>query len=693
MRLRDIIKKKVRDQRGRHSPDSSERGNENITDLSQRESRKAQTKSLIEAFTDELTLNDEEVIDLFGKEISLPTDFRHNAPPPDFRDELTLNDADIVDLAAKDIPSSSDFRPNAILPDFRDELTLNDADIVDLASGKEVKAKAAIPDFTDDLTLTDEDVVDLTESQILPPEVMDEENPNEHSPDELTLTDEDVVDLAEKDILSLEKPDETPLVDHELVDELTLTDADIHDLGEEDEASADGFEEILIVEDLSDNPWLKDEDNIDFDRNQTAFPRENSEILKLTDLAIDALENEDSIASERSHWVLQNSSEEAVELANASIEAIEEEDTLDLAAKEAASPNLSEEIVELKDTAIDAFEEEDTVDLAAKEVALSPLSDEIVELEDVTVHSFGKEIAPPEKDEAIIELADIDMSAFEADEDTIIDFERRKPAMSEKIAEEIVELTEIAINTFEEDEDTIINIGRKRDIVSENRVPMTGPSDIPVHAADDSGGDTVIKFDRKKRPRSPSPDSSEHKVGTDIAYPKNRASDDEDILLFLNVKDTISKNGADTDQDEHTEIPEARSEAKDSTRDTDDNETGRAFRQQQRPPDLGASREIEREVEHLLEESGVFSKDVMRRGRASKASYEMLIDALKKNPDRIEPLLEQFVRKMISEKIESINIQGAKMNKGKLFDMIQQVISEEKDKLIKGLKSGGQNSI
>ncbi len=252
-------------------------------------------------FVDELTLNDEEIVDLTGKEVPRPgevPDPMSLIPPSALilsPDDLTLSDEEIVDLIGKEVTPECHAEAPAF--GFVDDLTLSDEEIVDLI-GKEVApgchAEAPAFGFVDDLTLSDEEIADLT-GKVVPG--CHAEAPASGLVDDLTLNDEEIIDLTGKAVPHPEpKPVPMPVP--------------VPGVGQERQGQGHGqavlSEEMGEIIEMTDPVTLAKETGSFPESDATELNAAEAEetmdecppvekIVELTEIAIDGIENEETL--------------------------------------------------------------------------------------------------------------------------------------------------------------------------------------------------------------------------------------------------------------------------------------------------------------------------------------------------------------------------------------------------------------
>ena len=359
----------------------------------------------------------------------------------DYSDDLTLNDADIVELDSKNIVRQHDEK--ADISDYADDLTLNDADITDLEKQKLPRAESLgdLTDYADDLTLNDADIVEIDSKNILMPR--DEKADITDYADDLTLNDADIRDLTAQsgllrslgdssDDLTPDYPPDikAPRTD-DYNDDLSLNNADILDI------AATG--PIPVSRPRSNNlrathPGILEIDDSPPAGDAAAF-EDYTDDLSLNNADIrDLTATEEHIIDTDGAKILSDLPAEIIELM-----CYTENGKAETRDYESLMPEIIREAMGLA-------EDKDTDDGSLSGIAEKMLSD-----------TYNPILCPADKTDFLkeqndlIELTDISTDFIDDNEDTVVNFEKREP----KESNEIIDLTDIALPLPDDNEDTV----------------------------------------------------------------------------------------------------------------------------------------------------------------------------------------------------------------------------------------------
>ncbi len=368
----------------------------------------------------------------------------------DYSDDLTLNDADIVELDSKSIVRQDDEK--ADISDYADDLTLNDADITDLEKQKLPRAESLddLTDYADDLTLNDADIVEIDSKNILMPR--DEKAYITDYADDLTLNDADIRDLTAQsgllrslgagsdDLMPDYPPDIKHPRTHDYTDDLSLNNADIRDI------AATGPIPVRRPEDRSNDlranhPGILEIDDSPLAGDAAAFEDytddlslNNADIRDLTALSGPPDSHIVDIIDTDGTDILSDLPAEIIELM-----CYTENDKAETRDYENLMPEIIREAMGLA-------EDKNTDEESLSGIAENVLSD-----------TYNPLLCPADKTDFLkeqndlIELTDISTDFIDDNEDTVVNFEKREP----KESNDIIDLTDIALPLPDDNEDTV----------------------------------------------------------------------------------------------------------------------------------------------------------------------------------------------------------------------------------------------
>ncbi len=346
---------------------------------------------------------------------------------------------------------------------------------------------------------------------------------------------------------------------------------------------------------------------------------------------------------------------------------------------------------ELDDLVDNIFKDDDKEEkIVSEEAEAFTELDDLVDLDNIFKGDDREEKVVSEEAEAFIKLSDLDDDPDNIfkDEDTI-DIGRKEKVLSEK-AESFIKLSNVAADVSVKDEDRaglfktaqdipenagrgIASLGEK--LTTGNRKPETGNRSAEFRfssfnfqlknqnfsedgfksAADMEKNDFKPFFLEKEIIPSGNVEESvlfQNIESDDSADRKRTAEFTDDILENITVRD------ADSSGEKLNNYP----------------------RQKQDLPDLPEV-DIEKEVENLFEEpDGTFSDNDAGIEEQEPVPEEKPQVPQKEPGSNLEGFLEQLVKKIVSEKIESIII-----DERRVIDVIEKAVKKERNKLIKEL--------
>ncbi|MDM8521810.1 hypothetical protein QUF80_00400 [Desulfococcaceae bacterium HSG8] len=470
MRLRDAILKKFTDRSADVSDDVPEI-DEDIVHLIKADIRLQGDIEKSDGhlnLTDDLTLHDEEVIDLTGKETILPDDIA------DMTDDLTLHDEDVIDLTGKETISPEDVEKAVELTDLADDLTLHDEEIADLIGAVVSEYAPDTPELSDELTLHDEEIADLTGKEIILPEESDEALVLTDFLDEPSSDSQNIIDLAQKKAASSEIRYKSDIIGKTSDD--SPDEGDVIELtGKEDISQESEISEIIIGHSSDDEVIeLSEKDDFPPEFGDEAFEEHPSDeiieltgeagFLKVSDYDTSVLTNfldDTFLDNEHSNAFLSKRIKEITE-------SDEREQSLEFIERESFLSKDIDEIIELEELSVDFAEEEHASDFIDEKISSD--DDSVPEIKDM-------------------EIKDIPADAIEKEDDTIL---VDKGIISSAKTEEIIELADVAVELFE-DEDTIDLTGKERVLLTEGKFPESGDGASETFAANQKNADPPDK--------------------------------------------------------------------------------------------------------------------------------------------------------------------------------------------------------